>query len=157
MFQFLTYTVPYFVVEAIAKLGERFVIQYTPDYAVIECQVPALELADAVVALPVLHIQKTEIRKDAHEDGAVLARYLTVERVSGKRGEQSAGTALVMIAHHVLLGGVYLQDTCLKSLVNEFLFNKTVCYHILYTLLISNANIVTYRRRAKDSYLNIAL
>lgn len=131
MFQFLTYTVPYFVVEAIAKLGERFVIQYTPDYAVIECQVPALELADAVVALPVLHIQKTEIRKDAHEDGAVLARYLTVERVSGKRGEQSAGTALVMIAHHVLLGGVYLQDTCLKSLVNEFLFNKTVCYHIL--------------------------
>ena len=132
-------------------------IQHTPYHAVVEREVPALELADAVVSLPVLHIQKTEIRKDAHEDGAVLARYLTVERVSGKRGEQSAGTALVMIAHHVLLGGVYLQDACLKSLVNEFLFNKTVCYHILYTLLISNANIVTGRRRAKDSYLNIAL
>ena len=150
MFQFLTYTVPYFVGEAIAKLGERFVIQYTPDYTVVECKVPALELADAVVALAVLHIEETEIRKDSHEDGAVLARYLAVERVSGKRGEQSAGTALIMIAHHVLLCGVYLQDAFLKSLVNKFLFNKTVCYHILYTLLISNANIITGEHMAKD-------
>ena len=84
------------------------------------------------------------------EDGAVLARDLTVERVSGKRGEQSAGTALIMIAHHVLLCGVYLQDAFLKSLVNKFLFNKTVCYHILYTLLISNANIITGEHMAKD-------
>ena len=59
-------------------------IQYAPDYAVIEREVPALELADAVVALAVLHIEETEIRKDSHEDGAVLARDLTIERVSGK-------------------------------------------------------------------------
>jgi hypothetical protein len=131
LFQFLAYAVPYFIVEAIAKLRERFVIQYAPDYAVIEREVPALELADAVISLAVLHIQKTEIRKNPYEDGTVLARNLTVERVSGKCGEQSASTALVMITHHVLLCGVYLQDACLKSLVNEFLFNKTVCYHIL--------------------------
>ena len=93
-------------------------------------EISAFELTDTVIALSILHIEETKIRKDAHEDGAVLARYLTVERVSGERGEQSAGTALIMIAHHVLLGGVYLQDTFLKSLVNEFLFNKTVCYHI---------------------------
>lgn len=73
IFQFLADAVPYFIVETIAELGERFVIQYAPDYAVVQCQVPALELADAVVALAVLHIQETEIRKDSHEDGAVLA------------------------------------------------------------------------------------
>ena len=96
----------YLIREAITELRERLVIEHAPYHTVVECKVPALELADAVVALAVLHIEETEIRKDAHEDGAVLARNLAVERVCGKRGEKSSGTALEVAAHHVLLCGI---------------------------------------------------
>ena len=105
-------------------------VEHTPHHTVVECKVPALELADAVVALTVLHVEKTKVRKDPHEDGAVLARNLAIERVSGEHGHQPTCTTAVVVPDHILLGGVYLQDSLLQSLVNKFLLDKTVCYHI---------------------------
>ena len=46
----------YLIREAITELRERLVIEHAPYHTVVECKVPALELADAVVALAVLQM-----------------------------------------------------------------------------------------------------
>ena len=63
-----------FVGEAVGKLGEGFMIKNSPDDSVVEGQVVSPGLGEAVIAMPIGHVEKVQIGEDADEKrvGAAL-------------------------------------------------------------------------------------
>ena len=61
VFELLSDLLPYFIIESCAEFRECLVVEHSPDDAVVECEVSALELCYPVVSVPVLHVEEPEV------------------------------------------------------------------------------------------------
>ncbi len=53
----------YLVGEVVSEFGEGFMIEHTPDYSVVECDIAPLEFDNAFVTVTVLRNEEAEIWK----------------------------------------------------------------------------------------------
>lgn len=130
MLQLLTDGTSDFLSVTVFDFREGFMIEDSPDYAVVECKIATDVTGDAVGSTTVVDVQEPKVREDAHIVDLLIIGILGCKGTTLKVCYQVSGTSVQISTNHVFLCLVDFVDALGHDISYKFVANELFCNHI---------------------------